>query len=235
VTYVSEFPIFYVTADVVALTIRDERLCALVVRRGESPYKGRWALPGGFVRPDEDLPDAAARELFEETGVRTDALEQLATYGSPKRDPRGRIVSVAYLAVIPWAPEAQAGSDAADAEWRAVDSLLAPRQLAFDHTTILTDGVERARSKLEYTNLATSFVPEEFTITELRDVYDVIWGSDLDAGNFHRKVVTGTKGFVEQTGRRREGGTGRPARTFRAGPSPALNPPLTRRSVAEGS
>lgn len=234
-TYTSEYPIFSVTVDVVALTIRDERLCALVVRRGASPYKGRWALPGGFVHIDEDLPDAASRELFEETGVRADSLEQLATYGAPKRDPRGRTVTVVHLAVIPWAPEAQAGSDAADAEWRSADRLLVPKQLAFDHAQILADGVERARSKLEYTNLATSFVPDEFTISELREVYDVIWGSDLDPGNFHRKVVTGTDGFVEETGRRREGGTGRPARTFRAGPSPALNPPLTRRSVGENS
>ena len=167
--YTSDYPIFSVTVDVVALTIRSDTLCALVVRRGEEPHRGRWALPGGFVDVDEDLAPAAERELLEETGVRVDALEQLATYGAPGRDPRGRTVSVAHLAVIPWAPEAQAGSDAADAEWRPVTTLLRPRQLAFDHRKILADGVERARSKLEYTNLATRFVPELFTITELRD------------------------------------------------------------------
>ena len=226
--FTSDYPIFSVTVDVVALTIRSDRLCALVVRRGESPHRGRWALPGGFVQVDEDLAPAAARELFEETGVRVDELEQLATYGAPKRDPRGRTVSVAHLAVIPWAPEAQAGSDAADAEWRPVDALLRPRVLAFDHRRILADGVERVRSKLEYTTLATRFVPTLFTITELREVYDVIWGSELDPGNFHRKVVSGTDGFVRETSRRREGGAGRPARLFRAGPAAALNPPLTR-------
>lgn len=229
--FTSDHPIFSVTVDVVALTIRDEKLCALVVRRGEPPYRGRWALPGGFVHVAEDLPAAAERELLEETGVTAGALEQLATYGAPKRDPRGRVVTVAHLAVIPAAPQAQAGSDAAAAEWRPVEQLLARRQLAFDHTAIIRDGVERPRSKLEYTDLAASFVPEEFTITELRGVYDVIWGSRLDAGNFHRKIVTGTEGFVEETGRCREGGSGHPARTFRAGPARALNPQLTRRSV----
>ncbi len=226
--YTSDYPIFSVTVDVVALTIRSDALCALVVRRGEAPHRGRWALPGGFVQVDEDLAPAATRELSEETGVRVDALEQLATYGAPRRDPRGRTVSVAHLAVIPWAPEAQAGSDAADADWRPVESLLRPRALAFDHGRILADGVERARSMLEYTNLATRFVPDLFTITELREVYDVIWGSELDPGNFHRKVVSGTVGFVEESGERREGGAGRPARLFRAGPATALNPPITR-------
>lgn len=233
VVYTSDYPIFAVTVDVVALTILDDVLCALVVRRGEAPFRGRWALPGGFVHEDEELAAAATRELVEETGVRVEALEQLATYGAPKRDPRGRTVTVAHLAVIPWAPEAQAGSDAADAEWRPVADLLKPRQLAFDHGQILADGLERARAKLEYTNLATRFVPELFTITELREVYDVIWGSELDPGNFHRKVVSGTDGFVVETGERRAGGAGRPARVFRAGPAPSLNPPLTRRSVGQ--
>jgi 8-oxo-dGTP diphosphatase len=186
------------------------------------------------VHVDEDLAPAAERELLEETGVRVDALEQLATYGAPGRDPRGRTVSVAHLAVIPWAPEAQSGSDAADVEWRPVTTLLRSRQLAFDHRTILADGVERARSKLEYTNLATRFVPELFTITELRAVYDVIWGSELDPGNFHRKVVSGTDGFVEETGERRVGGAGRPARLFRTGPAASLNPPLTRSGQMRG-
>ena len=232
--YTSKYPIFSVTVDVVALTIRSNSLCALVVRRGEEPHHGRWALPGGYLEVDEDLAPAAGRELLEETGVRVEALEQLATYGAPGRDPRGRTVSVAHLAVIPGAPEAQAGSDAADVGWRSVSALLRPRQLAFDHRTILADGVERTRSKLEYTNLATRFVPELFTITELREVYDVIWGSELDPGNFHRKVVSGTDGFVVETGERRAGGTGRPARLFRAGSSTTLNPPLTRSGQVRG-
>ena len=234
VVYTSDYPIFAVTVDVVALTIRDDVLCALVVRRGEPPFQGRWALPGGFVHEHEDLDTAAARELLEETGVHADGLEQLATYGAPKRDPRGRTVTVAHLAVIPWAPEAQAGSDAADAEWRPVRTLLRPRQLAFDHAQVLTDGVERARAKLEYTNLATRFVPELFTITELREVYDVIWGSRLDPGNFHRKVVGGTDGLVVRTDERRSGGAGRPAHLFRAGRSTTIEPPLTRSGQMRG-
>ncbi len=228
--YTSDYPIFAVTVDVVALTVLRGELCALVVRRGEPPYVGAWALPGGFVGEQEDLADAATRELAEETGVRVDGLEQLATYGTPGRDPRGRTVTVAHLAVIPWAPEAQAGSDATDAEWRPVSALVGSDAPAFDHARILADGVERTRSKLEYTDLAARFVPDEFTISELRAVYDVIWGSELDPGNFHRKVV-GTEGFVVETGERRAGGSGRPARMFRAGPASALHPPLTRRSV----
>ena len=216
--YTSDYPIISVTVDVVALTIRSDTLCGLVVRRGEEPHRGRWALPGGFLDVDEDLAPAAERELFEETGVRVDALEQLATYGAPGRDPRGRTVSVAHLAVIPWAPEAQSGSDAADVEWRPVTTLLRSRQLAFDHRTILADGVERARSKLEYTNLATRFVPELFTITELRAVYEAIWGVQLDAANFRRSVVT-EEGWVIPTGRRSRPGSsgGRPAELYKPG------------------
>ena len=230
VMYTSDYPIFSVTVDAVALTVLGGELCALVVRRGEPPHAGEWALPGGFVGQDEDLAAAAVRELGEETGVDVDDLEQLATYGTPGRDPRGRTVTVAHLTVIPWAPQAQAGSDAAAAEWRPVPELLDSGALAFDHARILADGVERARSKLEYTNLATRFVAEVFTVSELRAVYDVIWGSELDPGNFHRKVV-GTDGLVVETGERREGGSGRPARMFRAGPASTLHPPLTRRSV----
>src|SRR5882762_3698172 len=112
-----------VTVDLVVLTIRDDALCALAVRRGEPPYKGRWALPGGFVRPDEDLPAAAERELAEETAVSA-YLEQLATYGAPRRDPRMRVVTVAYLALAPSLPVPQAGTDAADARWMPIEDLL---------------------------------------------------------------------------------------------------------------
>src|SRR5438067_3629839 len=144
-----------VAVDLVVLTVLAEDLTALAVRRGVPPYRGRWALPGGFVHEDEDLVDAAERELAEETGVAVARfhLEQLATYGAPRRDPRGRVVSVAYLALVPDPPVPVAGSDASDARWRPVRELLVGgSRLAFDHEGILADGVERVRSKLEYTS-----------------------------------------------------------------------------------
>jgi 8-oxo-dGTP diphosphatase len=230
VVYTSEYPYFYVTVDIVILTIREDTLCALVVRRGEEPFRGRWALPGGFVDQDEDLFEAAVRELEEETGVSAGAarLEQLASFGAPGRDPRHRVVSVAYLSVLPTGPEPQAGSDADEAEWRPVHRLLRRRgQLAFDHFEILSAGVERARAKLEYSGLATEFVDDEFTVAELREVYEVMWGRSLDPGNFHRKV-TRTPGFVERVGRSVTRGPGRPAELFRFGGAELLYPPLSR-------
>ncbi|HLN76746.1 MAG TPA: NUDIX domain-containing protein [Nocardioidaceae bacterium] len=231
-TYTSEYPIFQVTVDIVVLTIRDDVLCALVVQRGNEPFKGRWALPGGFVEPDEGLCDAARRELVEETGVGDGVtrLEQLASYGDPGRDPRGRVVSVAWLAVVPNGVDPTAGSDAAHAEWRPVTALLGPGDLAFDHHTILGDGIERARSKLEYTALATAFVGEEFTVADLRRVYEVVWGVALDAGNFHRKVTNA--GFIEPTGAMVQRGPGRPAALYRhVNGADELYPPLTRSAL----
>jgi len=215
-----------VTVDLVVLTIRDGTLNALLIRRGIPPFKGRWALPGGFVLDDEDLPDAAERELREETGVATAAghLEQLRTYGGPRRDPRGRVVSVAYLALLPDLPAPVAGSDAAGAQWRPVE---ASSRLAFDHDEILRDGVERARAKLEYTPLAAAFCPPEFTIAELRGVYEAVWGTELDPRNFHRKVTT-TEGFVRSAGRRRAQAVGRPAELFAHGDADVLYPPVLR-------
>jgi len=232
VVYTSEHPIFYVTVDIVVLTIRRDMLCALAVRRGGQPFRGRWALPGGFVEPDEGLYAAALRELREETGVPTEELilEQLASFGDPERDPRHRVVSVAFLAILPHGPDPRAGSDAAGAQWRPVAELL-EEDLAFDHRLILEEGIERARAKLEYTGIATGFVDAEFTIADLRRVYEVMWGQPLDAGNFHRKV-TRTPGFVAGTGRARSGGRGRPAELYRAGTAEVLHPPLTRRSLA---
>jgi 8-oxo-dGTP diphosphatase len=232
VVYTSDYPIINVTVDVVVLIIDEGELRALMVRRGAPPYQGRWALPGGFVEVDEDLETAARRELVEETGVSADEvrIEQLATYGAPKRDPRGRTLSVAWLAILPASSDPQAGSDASHAAWKPVDTLLGRTRLAFDHKRILSEAVERTRAKLEYTNLATAFLGEEFTIAQLRQVYEVIWGHPLDAGNFHRKV-TRTEGFVEPTGRRQNVGRGRPAELFRAGSEVTLNPPVTRRSL----
>jgi len=223
------FPPFAVTVDLVVLTIRDDVLHTLNVRRGEEPFRGRDALPGGFVRPDEDLPDAAARELREETGLRRvpGHLEQLATYGSPGRDPRMRVVSVAYLALAPDLPDPRGGGDAAAASWVPVADALRPGRLAFDHRRILADGLERARAKLEYSPLATAFCPPVFTIGELRRVYEIVWSADLDPRNFHRKV-TGTPGFLVETGERTTRGGGRPAQLYRRGDATLLNPLLLR-------
>lgn len=225
----ASYPAFAVAVDLVVLTIRDEALQALVVRRGELPFKGKWALPGGFVHEDEDLDTAAARELQEETALsRRDVhLEQLATFGAPRRDPRMRVVTVAYLALAADLPTPRAGTDAADARWRPVDELLEGHRLAFDHAEILREGLERARSKLEYTPLATAFCPHEFTISDLRSVYEVVWGGPLDPRNFHRKV-TKTEGFLVPTEHTTTRDGGRPARLYRAGRIKLLHPPLLR-------
>lgn len=225
--YTSEYPIFSLTVDVVCLTVRDDTFQVLLVERGEEPHAGRLALPGGFVGIDEDLQAAAQRELEEETGVAAPRfLDQLRTYGAPGRDPRGRTVTVAHLAIAPDLPDAVGGSDAADADWHPVEPLLRqPGTLAFDHGEILADAVERARSRLEWTPLAADFVGEEFTIAELRRVYEVIWGLALDPANFHRKV-TRARGFVEETGRIADGGRGRPAQLFRRGDAARVHPPL---------
>ncbi|GAB3680733.1 NUDIX hydrolase [Actinocorallia lasiicapitis] len=235
-----------VTVDVVALTIRDGVLHVLLVRRGAPPFQGAWALPGGFVRAvsgSEDLPAAAARELAEETGLKELGrvhLEQLGSYGAPGRDPRMRVISVAYLAFGPALPDPLAGSDAAEAAWVPVASLEltddgaqppgTDRPLAFDHARILADGLERARAKLEYTPLATAFLAERFTIPELRAVYETVWDEELHAGNFHRKVLS-VPGFVEPTGQTTEHGGrrgGPRAKLYRSGDARLLHPALLR-------
>lgn len=232
-----DYPPAAITVDLVVLTIRDDRLAVVLIRRGEEPYMGRLALPGGFVRPDESLDVAARRELGEETGLSLGVsssragepslvhLEQLKSYGDPGRDPRLHVVTVAYLALAPELQAPRAGGDAAAASWLPV-SAVRPG-LAFDHDTILTDGVERARSKLEYTPLATAFCPLLFTVGQLRRVYEIVWDAQLDARNFHRKV-TGTPGFLTPTGRSTLGDRGRPAQLYRRGRATALYPPMLR-------
>lgn len=224
-----KYPPFAVTVDLVVLSVSGDALRVLVVRRGGEPFRGRWALPGGFVQPDEDLEAAARRELAEETGVsvRGAWVEQLASYGAPGRDPRMRTVTVAYLALLPDAPLPQAGTDASDAAWRPVDELLRPRRLAFDHRAILGDGIDRLRAKIEYSPVATALCSPEFTVADLRDVYEVVWGRSLDARNFHRKV-TGAAGFLTPTGAAITRGSGRPAQLFRRGPASLLSPPMLR-------
>jgi 8-oxo-dGTP diphosphatase len=217
------YPPFAVTVDLVVLTLRQDRLVVLLVERGERPFG--LALPGGFVRPGEDLPDAARRELGEEAGLSAPRhLEQLATYGDPGRDGRMRVVTVAYLVLAPDLPTPVAGTDARAARWVPVDEV---PPLLFDHDAIVVDGIERARSKLEYTPLATAFCPPEFTVAELRRVYETVWGRSLDPRNFHRKV-TGTPGFLTPTGETTTRDGGRPAQLYRVGSLSLLYPPMLR-------
>ncbi len=226
------FPPFAVTVDIVVMTIIENDLRVLLIRRAVPPFRDSWALPGGFVRPDEDLDTAAVRELAEETSISQEPghLEQFGTYGHPDRDPRMRVVSVGYWAIVPDLPTPKGGSDAAYAELVPVAELESGRiRLAFDHDRIVADGIARARSRLEDTTIATRFCPPEFTISDLRRVYDAVWDSELDPGNFQRKVKQ-TAGFlkpIKQTTRSGDKG-GRPAALWTRGPAESLSPPLTR-------
>ncbi|MFD4194133.1 NUDIX hydrolase [Amycolatopsis thermoflava] len=219
-----------VAVDLVILTLRDSALNVLLVERGIDPFRGARALPGGFLNnAGEDIVAAARRELAEEANLdaATLHLEQLGAYGEPGRDPRGRVVSVAYLAISPGLPEPVAGTDAARAAWTPVDEALSDTaRLAFDHLRILLDGVERARAKLENTSLATAFCAPTFTIAELQRVYEAVWGVALDPRNFYRKVQA-VPDFIVPAGNQRTT-KGRPARLFRAGSRTELTPPLTR-------
>lgn len=187
-----DYPPFAVTVDLVVLTIRDGDLQVLLIERSEAPHEGDWALPGGFVREDESLDAAATRELMEETGISTDQfhLEQLGSYGEPERDPRMRVVTIAYWAICSDLPEPEGGSDAAAANLKPVSDIEKKNgiQLAFDHRRILADALERTRSKLEYTALAARFCAPEFTISELRKVYETVWKTVIDPGNFQHRV-----------------------------------------------
>ncbi|MEV1288042.1 NUDIX hydrolase [Micromonospora sp. NPDC049679] len=224
-------PTVLLAVDLVILTLRGSRLQVLLVERGVEPCRGALALPGGFLNhAEEDLLTAAHRELSEEAGLAIGDLhlEQLGVYGTPGRDPRGRVISVAYLAIAPRLPEPIAGTDASDASWITADLAMSGQaRLAFDHQRIVADGVERARAKLEHSALATAFCGPTFTISELQDVYEAVWGVRLDPRNFYRKVQS-VDGFIVPAGSTRKTESGRPARLFQPGPSKALNPPMTR-------
>jgi len=216
----SSFPAFAVTVDVVILTMSEGTLHVLLVRRGEAPFEGMWAIPGGFKRPDETLHDAARRELAEETGVdAAGLLTQFGAYGDPARDPRLNVVTVAYLAVLRDVGAVVAGTDAAEAALVPVcDVLNGKIEPAFDHLRIIRDAIERVRVELEVTGIATAFVGATFTLAELRAVYEAVWGVQLDAANFRRSVVA-EDGWVIPTGRRARPGPagGRPAELYRPG------------------
>lgn len=210
--YSYTYPHPAVTADVALFTIQQERLQVLLIQRGQAPFEGAWALPGGFVNPQECLEDCALRELMEETGVSGVYLEQLYTFGKPDRDPRERIISVAYYGLTPVpAVEPKAGSDAARAIWFEVDQL---PELAFDHADIIAKARERLRAKLDYSTIAFQFMPKKFTLSELQAVYQTILGEALDKRNFRKRI--NAQGLVKPTGDQRRDGKHRPAALYRA-------------------
>lgn len=224
----------WLTVDLAIFTVRDNQLMVLLVERGLEPFHGMSAMPGGYVQKNETLREGALRELAEEAGIDGSRLhlEQLGAYADPERDPRGRVVTVAYLALGANLPAPVGGTDAARAFWAPVSRLEKGEfGLAFDHHAILTDALEEVRRKLEYTAVATAFCGETFTLTDLRTVYQVIWNQQLDPSNFRRKVLNST-GFVEPTGEQWLPPTGRPAALYRRGPAWLLSPPLLRATTS---
>jgi 8-oxo-dGTP diphosphatase len=211
------------TVEVVLLAVVERRLCALLLRAGRR-FPGRRALPGGTPERDQTLDAAAHGALARLAGGLDAHLEQLRTYGDPGRYPLDRVATVAYLGLTP----ARAVAASPAASWVPVDQADSPA-MALDHALIVADGVERARSKLEYSALAAALVAEPFRLAELRHVYEAVWGAPLDPGNFRRKVLS-TPGFVEPAEELAAPGPGggRPARLYRRGTSRLLHPAMLR-------
>lgn len=235
-----DFPSFAVTVDIAIFTLVNNELGAVLIRRGAPPFLGALALPGGFVKPDEDLLRAAVRELQEETALAIDSadLVQVGAYGAPYRDPRQRVVSIAFAALVANLDKPAGGSDAASAEVHPVYDVLARNAealgkpnpehlLAFDHGQILTDALRVVSQLIEHTPLATHFCSPTFTLSELRQVYEVVWNEKLDAANFRKRVLKADD-FLVPTGTKRlpKGDRGRLAETYTQGKATEISPPL---------
>ena len=198
-----------ISVDVVIFTLREDDLQVLLIQRKHPPFAGRWAIPGGFVEVNESLEAAARRELKEETGIHDVYLEQLYTFGEPKRDPRGRVVTVAYLALVPTPLAVEAGDDASDVRWWSAYKL---PLLAFDHAKILHYALQRLRYKLEYTAAGFQLLPPSFTLTEIQKAYEIVLGEPLDKRNFRRRIAEAN--VLEETGALTMS-RGRPAKLYR--------------------
>lgn len=200
-----------VTTDIVIFTIRQDELKVLLIKRALPPHRNQWALPGGFIKLEESLEEGAKRELQEETGVTGVYLEQLYTFGRPDRDPRERVITVAYLVLIPAnEPEIKAATDAEDVSWFGLKEL---PDLAFDHKRILKMAHERLVAKLDYSTIAFQFMPKDFTLSELQHVYEVILREQIDKRNFRKRILS--LNLIKDTGKERKAGAHRPAKLYR--------------------
>lgn len=216
----STYPPYSVTCDIVILTMKDREPHVLLVKRRGAPFAGWWALPGGFKNPDETLDETAHRELLEETNFRAPSyLEQFRAYGNPGRDLRGNVVTVAYLAIVPNVSDIRGGTDAVEAALFPVEDVRSgSRDLAFDHNQIISDACDYVADQLETSDIATRFVPKQFTLSQLRTVYESFWESELDGANFRRNLLGEVSPYVSPTGFLAESTSsgGRPPELFKA-------------------
>ncbi len=200
-----------VTVDVLILTINQDRLSVLLVKRADRPYKGSWSLPGGFLLRGESLDQAALRVALEKTGVKDIYLEQLYTFGDPDRDPRARVVTVTYVALIPWKKLERPRSERiSDLNWFPVNELPV---LAFDHKAILEYGLARLKAKVTYSNIVYGLLPDKFRLSDLQRIHEIILGKPLDKRNFRKRMLS--LGLLKETGEQEIAGAHRPAMLYR--------------------
>lgn len=199
-----------VTVDLVIFTVNKDALKVMLVKRAEEPFSGYWSLPGGFLKLGESLDEAALRVLEEKTGVQEVYLEQLYTFGEPDRDPRARVITVTYFALIPWknlgTPESQ---KVTDVTWQSIDRL---SRLAFDHREIINYAVQRLRAKAGYSNIVYGLLPEYFRLSDLQKMYEIILHKKLDKRNFRKKMLAA--GLLQETGKKEVAGAHRPAMLY---------------------
>lgn len=215
---IHDYDVPLASVDMVIFSIRDDRLQVLLVKRAQFPAKGKWALPGGFIdlQKDKTLDDTAYRKLFEKTGVKSPYLEQVASFGGPKRDPRGWAVTVAYFALIPSRNiDLMADESSEEVRWVPVEEVIDNYKLAFDHQSILDASNERLRNKVEYTSLPVNLLPEEFTLTELQQTFEIVLQQPVAKKSFRRRMLDAE--ILIETGDMRAG-SNRPAKLYRVLP-----------------
>lgn len=209
-TKYKEFESPGVTVDLSIFTVNEEQLKVMLVRRAENPYLGFWSLPGGFLKIGESLDVAAQRVLSEKSGVDDVYMEQLYTFGDPKRDPRSRVITIAYIALIPWQSLPKPESEKiTDLTWASVDTL---PKLAFDHKQILEYAVTRLRAKVSYSNIVHGLMPKQFRLSELQSMYETISNDKLDKRNFRKRMLA--TGLLKETGKKDIAGAHRPAMLY---------------------